>query len=141
MRATVKNYLEAMKQRREEEGQKGFSLIELIIVVVILGILVAIAVPIFVNIQATAETNALKAAAANGATAAAAAIAGDETPAVDPGTAAASAGTNGIVTKLENPAATVDTVCVSATKNSQTTYAGPGALPASGNALSTGCKS
>ena len=79
MRATIKNYLEAEKIRREEEGREGgFSLIELIIVVVILGILVAIAIPIFANIQATAQQNAVDAAAADAAVAVAAALADND---------------------------------------------------------------
>lgn len=78
MRATIKNYLDAAKQRRED-GEAGFSLIELIVVVAILGILVAVAIPVFANIQDTAKANTAKAAAANGATAVAAAIANGTT--------------------------------------------------------------
>ena len=70
--------MDAQKRRKlEETGEEGFSLIELIIVVVILGILVAIAIPIFANIQATARLNAVKAVAANAATQWTAGLAGN----------------------------------------------------------------
>ncbi|MDR7190288.1 prepilin-type N-terminal cleavage/methylation domain-containing protein [Microbacterium sp. BE35] len=124
MRATIKNYIEAANRRREEEGEEGFSLIELIIVVVILGILVAIAIPIFGNIQSTAQDNALKAAAASGATAVAAAIADS-----DANSTAASAITKGSTTEIvlseASVPATVDAVCVTATGFNKKVSAGP----------------
>ena len=79
MRSTIRNYVQAERERREESGEKGFSLIELIVVVVILGVLAAVAIPIFLSIQADAETNALKTVAANGASQAASTLAQGET--------------------------------------------------------------